>query len=64
MINNKQTEDNKTLKLKDIPAGSALARSLNINYGDIDFNEPSGELFFFGRSIWGIARIGPNKEYV
>jgi hypothetical protein len=54
----------KNLTVQDIPAGSSLAKELSVSYGDIDFVEASGEQFFWGQSIWGIARFGNNRGNV
>jgi hypothetical protein len=52
---------NKTVKLKDLPPGTSLAKQLALNYGDLDLQE-SSEIFKFGLSIWGKSHIGGNKK--
>jgi hypothetical protein len=52
----------KNIQTKDIPAGSSLAKELNVSYGDIDFVETTGENFIWAQSIHGIGRIGENKN--
>jgi hypothetical protein len=51
----------KTVRLKDLPPGTSLAKQLALNYGDINLQEAS-DVFAFGISIWGKSRIGGNKR--
>ena len=51
---------NSNVKLKDLPPGTALAKQLALNYGNISLQEPVS-VFQYGISIWGKTRIGGVK---